>query len=362
MTEYNLKAFEKKSTVTKFKIGKDYISKIILKGYIYKISPKLRKKKSKLSYHHRNHKDCIFITTRYRTGSSYFYSLFSCLKDTIVFYEPLHPDLITTLDQNEECHRRNKEKLSHTFQGKYFEEYDQLDKKCLELLHRKDFIDQNLILSKTDTYEEEKEYILFLLNSKIDKFKVLQFNRIDFQLEWFKNNFPNALIVNLKRNPRDIYISHFKTYLREQNLQLDKLENIKIESTNISCLFYVDDYIRLIGDYLHPNFCFPELNDYEKIYLLNSLSNLYADKFADVIIEYEKLVEEPKKIIEMIASQVKNLEPTFVEDIVIPKKDRIDTWKEYHDESWYSQCESRCEDIIEEITKHLNIPLKLRQK
>ena len=68
----------------------------------------------------------------------------------------------------------------------------------------------------TRNFNQLKNYMQFLLSSQVglNKLKVLQFNRIDFRLSWFKFNFPNALIINLRRKSRDVYASYIGVYER----------------------------------------------------------------------------------------------------------------------------------------------------
>lgn len=57
-----------------------------------------------------------------------------------------------------------------------------------------------------------------------------------------------------------------------------------------------------------PQFCIYELNNYEKIYVVNKLSNLWADKFADVIVSYESLVNNPGDVLSKIVAKIPNYE------------------------------------------------------
>ncbi|MEG4806550.1 sulfotransferase, partial [Microcoleus sp. F8-D3] len=286
-------------------------------------------------------KDCIFITGRYRTGTTFLYSLFSSLENTAVFYEPLHPNLLEFLDKDENISEQLKALNSHTFKGNYFEEYKVLNRQILFPLHKIEFSSRKLIMSTVDSYYDLKNYVSFLTKSLPDiPLKVLQFNRVDFRLGWFKKNFPNALIVNLRRNPRDIYASYRTVNARNTS------ENNEQE---IGSLFYLDDYISILGRLSIPQICVQQMNTYEKIYFLNKLSNLWSDYFADVILDYEELVEDPVGIVSRISSQVKGFEPNWKSEILAAKKDRINVWQEYHESSWFLKCESKCDNLIDQL-------------
>ncbi|MCC3454676.1 sulfotransferase [Microcoleus sp. PH2017_08_TRC_O_A] len=296
---------------------------------------------SKNLHREETEKDCVFITGRYRTGTTFLYSLFSSLENTAVFYEPLHPNLLEYLDKEQNVSEQLKALNGHTFKGNYFEEYKVLNRKILFSTHQREFSSRKLIMSTVDSYYDLKNYVSFLTRSLPDiPLKVLQFNRVDFRLGWFKKNFSNALIVNLRRNPRDIYASYRTVNARNTS------ENNEQE---IGSLFYLDDYISILGRLSIPQICVQQMNTYEKIYFLNQLSNLWSDYFADIILDYEELVEDPVGIVSRIASQVKGFEPNWKSEILAAKKDRINVWQEYHENSWFLKCESKCDNLIDQL-------------
>ncbi|CAD5912183.1 TPR repeat-containing thioredoxin TTL2 [Planktothrix rubescens] len=290
-------------------------------------------------------KDFIFITARYRTGSTYLYSLFSSLHDVLAFYEPLNPDLIYWLDQDASSTKESKILQNHTFNGNYFEEYKLLDRKTLIKNYSENFANSRMTMLSVENFNQLKNYMQFLLSSQVglNKLKVLQFNRIDFRLSWFKFNFPNALIINLRRKSRDVYASYIGVYERLNKKTYEPLK------TDLGNFFYLDDYIEFLGNISIPRFNKDELNNYEKIYLVNQLSNLWANKFADLVINYESLVDDPIETLSKIVSYIPNFELNFKENIIEPKKDRVNVGQDYHSEDWFKQCEERCDRLIAEI-------------
>ncbi|MBD2045369.1 sulfotransferase [Coleofasciculus sp. FACHB-64] len=285
-------------------------------------------------------KKYIFITARYRTGSTYLYSLFASIQNTNSFLEPLHPHLLETEAREDKWHKQQRELLSHTISNNYFEEYKALDRSILSLLHKKDFSTKNIIMTSEDIFNELKEYLLFLISSNIEQLNVFQFNRVDFRLGWLKANFPNALILNLRRNPRDIFASYCKVS-QKANLP---------EGSGFDCLFGDRDQINAISRRLRPQLAIQELNEYEKIYILNRLSNLWSDSLADMIIDYEELVAAPYKILEKITAKIAGV-TLKIEDkkIIKPKNNTFGLWKEYNTDSWFKQSELKCERLIEKI-------------
>lgn len=128
-------------------------------------------------------KSSIIITARYRTGSTYLYSLFANLTNVAAFNEPLHRDITGWLNKDDLSSQKFKYKVSHTqtFKGNYFAEYKSLDRELFLKYYRSEFGITNIVMSSLDKYDELKDYVTFLLSSHPAKLKVLQFNRINFR-------------------------------------------------------------------------------------------------------------------------------------------------------------------------------------
>jgi len=292
-------------------------------------------------------KDSIFITARYRTGSTYLYSLFSSLINVVGFYEPLNSLIVDFLNKKDDIENQKfKYRLSHTFNGNYFSEYKSLEQEIFMKKYKSDFGMINIVMSWMDEYEELKDYVAFLISSHPGKLKMLQFNRIDFRLAWFKVNFSKALIVNLRRNPRDVYSSYIGLYLRWYEKDQYKSDDDLGELVNCIGL---NVELNALCEVSIPQFSPHDLNNYEKIYLLNQLSNHWADRFADLVIEYESLVQDPVGELSKIVSQISNFELNFESELIEPRKDRVNVWQEYQPESWFKACEAKCDNLIEQI-------------
>jgi hypothetical protein len=296
-------------------------------------------------------KSCIFITARYRTGSSYLYSLFSSLKNTVAFLEPLHPNLLDIIDKDENWHETHKIIASHTFKSKYFNEYKALDVdvSSLSSLYKDYFSSRKILASASDVYDELKSYLEFIIASASEKLKVLQFNRVDYRLGWLKFNFPQALIVNLRRNPRDIYASYVNSHLKRKGIGVQQQEIDFNPDDNIGYLYHLDEYINVLDRYsIIPINSIEKLNNYEKVYILNKLSNLWADNFADLVIEYESLIDDPVSVLRTIVSQIKGFELDLATEVIEARKDRVNVWQKYHSEAWFQECESKCDRLLEQ--------------
>jgi hypothetical protein len=111
-------------------------------------------------------KNSIFIKARYRTGSTYLYSLLSSLTNAIAFYEPLNYHLLDWLEKDDLEHQKTQAWLSHNLQDGYFSEYKSLKRETLITYFNANFGIHRMVLSATEQYPELKDYLNFLLSSQ----------------------------------------------------------------------------------------------------------------------------------------------------------------------------------------------------
>ena len=237
------------------------------------------------------------------------------------------------------------------------DEFKELNWDKLCQLHSKEFSTEKLFLGIQDDFYELKNYISFLTSNHSsnlgDTIKVFQFNRIDYRLSWLRYNFPQALIINLRRNPRDVYTSYLKHANKE--LLLDKsIEIIGAPTSNadidLGNSFYTDEYIFALGKILSPQICVQELHPYEKIYLLSRLSNIWADHFSHISIDYENLVHDPEGALRNIMPHIKGYSNFALKSSLIPpNRSSVDSWKDIESSSWFQKYESNCEFLVDKI-------------
>jgi hypothetical protein len=151
------------------------------------------------------------------------------------------------------------------------------------------------------------------------------------------------LIVNLRRNPRDIYASFVGLYLRSDN---GSQTNLNDGVEKVIDFVGLNEELNALSEVSVPQFSIHELNSYEKIYLLNQLSHQWADYFADIVIEYESLIQDPARELSRIVSEIPNFELKFSSEMPKPRKDRINVWQEYHPDIWFQECEAKCNSLL----------------
>jgi hypothetical protein len=142
----------------------------------------------------------IFISGRFRSGTSMLWNVFNQLPQYTAWYEPLHPNLRSHIQYV-------KPKVDHIGIDNYWHNYHDLTN--FEDYYSPDFGQSRLFLEKHEEYKGLKDYIQYLIDHS-DGVPVLQFNRVDLRLSWLKNNFPQATIISIKREAYPLWISSRK--------------------------------------------------------------------------------------------------------------------------------------------------------
>ena len=210
----------------------------------------------------------IFITARFRTGSTLLWSLFRRAEAFTAYYEPCHDNLIAYARVDSAVQD------SHYGVHSYWDEYQPLMDR-LSSLHRDEFGVSRLLLEGGDDWPELEAYLRFLVERSRLR-PVLQFNRVDFRLPWLRRRFPEAAIVHLFRNPRDQWLSMVK------EVPDDSIADPN-ENTNYDLVIWAaslsSSFPFLVGPHIR--------HSYERHYLLWKLSYLMGSRCADVSLSYD---------------------------------------------------------------------------
>lgn len=143
----------------------------------------------------------IFITGRFRAGTSYLWQLFNRLPAFCAWYEPLHPQLPSHVEHI-------KPKADHVGIDDYWCSYREHPEYVKH--YSSDFAHNGLWLESDSQYPELKQYIDGLIALSGERQAVLQFNRVDFRLKWLKANYPDATIIHITRKPMQLWNSQRK--------------------------------------------------------------------------------------------------------------------------------------------------------
>ena len=269
--------------------------------------------------------DIIFITSRFRSGSTLLWNLFREVGSCTSYYEPFN--------ERQWFNKENRgQNVDSTHRGvsDYWTEYNNLE--FLSQYYQESWINKNLYMTEKSFDTKMTSYIDGLIESS-QKRPVLQFNRIDFRLSWIKANYPNSKILHLYRNPRDQWYS----FLTNKNI-VNK-ENI-IEEYKDG--FYLNVWCKDLSAY------FPMLDikqtphPYQRFYYLWKLSWLWGRHFSDHSMSFENLVNDTERTIEKMMANVNiNADIASLSKIIAAPK--MNTWQNFADDQWFSNHEAVCE-------------------
>ena len=212
----------------------------------------------------------IFITGRFRSGTSFLWQLFNELDGFCAWYEPLHPQLLPAIKHVEP-------KYDHVGINDYWHSYRH--KPEFATAYSMQFATQQLYLEAEDEYPELEAYIKHLIDLSAPDIPVLQFNRVDLRLSWLRAKFPEAKIIHIERNVLQLYHSQRK----------------HIDLAHRNDAHYWDAYELMPWCYaLQQQFPLLFTTDsqhaFYQFYTLYQLSKLLANRYADVSINLDSQV------------------------------------------------------------------------
>ncbi len=277
-------------------------------------------------------KNAVFITGRFRSGTTLLWNIFRQIKSVTAYYEPFNERRWF-----DPYNRGNHTDLTHMGVKNYWDEYEGLEK--LSQVYDIQWIDRHLYMSPYSWNPGMKRYIDLLIEHATGM-PVLQFNRIDFRLPWVKANYRNAKIIHIYRNPRDQWCS----FLGSKNL--DQI-CVKLENFNPIDRYYLMNWARDLRYY------FPVLDisnlmfAYELFFLIWKLSFCFGKKYSDISISFESLVMNPEANMDSICNSLHSelIEERILEKIV--NKSSLNKWNSYTTNPWFKNIESGCERLLD---------------
>ena len=277
-----------------------------------------------------NRDDIVFVTGRFRSGSTLIWSLFRATHGVTAYYEPFNErrwfDARTRGDWIDETHINVDD---------YWSEYDGLAE--LDRYFRKDWTFRELYMG-ADAWNPDLQRYIEILIAKAPGRPVLQENRIDFRLPWLRARFPHCRIVHIVRNPREQWLSALGKRKRAPR-------DLRLAEFRVWDRFYLLPWGRELAT------CFPFLTQdpdahpYELFYQIWLLSYLFGTSHSDVSIRYEDLLEEPvtaiRRLFDALAMEC---DPAALATKVVRRPG--DRWKEYADQGWFADIEARVDDTL----------------
>lgn len=301
----------------------------------------------------------VIVSGWFRTGTTYLFSVFRTLdKKFISYYEPLHPLLfLGVLSDTSTSHQ-----LSHDLANNYFEEYKSMDYKRLRLRYLERFeVHSSLLYSFEDTLPLFDYSNFIIKNTNLTKIPVFQFNRISFLLDYFHIFYPDALVISIIRNPRDIFASIVEHYNRVYDTFPFEAEFPSLglppsllpgpEDNDWEVLSTFKNLLKVFGIKATQKFSF-----YGKVYVINRVAELFAYAFSDNVISYDHLTHEGSQLILNILTENGLLDENSTNNLKFPKvhQNSINSWIKFSSRVNFDEEENKCKPILHEIEQKFN--------
>lgn len=274
----------------------------------------------------------LFISARFRSGSTLLWNLFRHTPGITAYYEPLN-------ERRWFQPRRAGEGTdpTHVNVADYWQEYAGLAD--LDAWFHTDWTTRNLYLGAQGCDRHLQCYLAALI-ARAPARAVLQCNRLDFRLAWLRRQFPGAGILVLYRHPREQWLS----VLRGRGHAADHcLPDGRFED-HFYTLAWARDLCRVFPC-LEPA---RHTHVYAIHYLLWRLSLLAAERDADLLIAYEDLIAD-------CAGTLARVFARFAINAGVPpnaacarllKTPTAPRWPAYAAADWFAAIEQECEALL----------------
>lgn len=273
----------------------------------------------------------LFITARFRSGSTLLWHVFDQARGYHAYYEPCHDNLLAHI-------RYTLPMDSHRGVQSYWDAY-QNQLPLMESGHQPEFGLSRLLLEAHEPWDELKHYLQSLIQGAAPAIPVLQFNRIDFRLPWIRTHFPQARIIHLYRDSRDSYFSMARHLAPEAADNPDRAHVYDLLEWSVALAE-----------------CFPFLADpeiqslYERHYYFWKLSSLMGRRCSDLSLSYDAdFQDNPSLGLEKLF-QAGYLDSRQIDDLrPLIQSQASGQWAERYSESWFQAIEDRCEQVLDEL-------------
>lgn len=280
--------------------------------------------------------DIIFVTGRFRSGSTLLWNIFRNMTGVTAYYEPFNERRWFDPEM-----RGARTDATHRRVAEYWKEYDGMP--FLAEYYEEDWIRNNLYMDAGFWDPKMKRYIEMLIEHAKGR-PVLQFNRVDFRLPWLRANFPNAKIVHIYRHPRDQWCS----FLGKHMTSFSKDGAMDVFPDGFYLTMWCKD-LKYHFPFLDPA---AAGHPYELFYNLWRLSYIFGKMYADVSFSFERLLESPELVSADMCDRldIPRMPDGVLKDII--EGPEIGKWRKYAPDEWFKQIETRCESILRNFLGH----------
>jgi hypothetical protein len=280
--------------------------------------------------------DVIFITARFRSGSTLLWNIFRNIEGMTSYYEPFNER--RWFDKSAHGDRID---ATHKGVSDYWSEYRDLE--ILQDYYQIEWIDQNLLMDSSFWAPEMKRFVEIMIEKSPGR-PVLQFNRIDFRLPWFRFYFPHAKMIHLYRHPRDQWCSSLT------NPELFP-KTARMEEFAPYDAFYLGRW----GRDLQYHFPFLDQDSiahpYQLFYYIWKLSYLFGAKYAHHSLAYEDLLTNTEKSLDSLFTVlgIKQYDLDKLKHLIVAPP--LGKWKLYAEDDWFSHHENVCEIVLSDFLR-----------
>ena len=281
--------------------------------------------------------DVIIITARFRTGSTLLWNLFRNIPGHTAYYEPFNERRWF-----DSAARGSHRDLTHRKVEDYWREYEGLA--ILGKYYQQQWIDRDLFMDADVWDPAMKRYVEILIEHAAGR-PVLQFNRIDFRLPWFRWHFPCAKVIHLYRHPRDQWISSLVD-------AASCPKEITTRDFGPRDHYYLGCWARDL------KYQFPFLDEsqiehpYQMFYYLWQMSYMFGRRYAHHSLAFEDLTDNPESCLKELFAvlNVANGDLEHLRGII--DKPKPGRWKEYADQDWFYRQEAICDGVLRDFFGH----------
>lgn len=276
-------------------------------------------------------RDPVFISGRFRSGSTLCWNVFRQLDGFTAFYEPFNER--RWFDSTSRGDRVDR---SHRGVDDYWREYDRIQ--GLDRYYDEEWIHRELYMDERHVNWPMQKYIEEIVSQSPGR-PVLQFNRIDLRLPWVRRVFPNASIIHITRHPRDQWCSALI------DIQRFGPESGTLEDFRNHDGFYLNSWVHDLK-YWFPFLDDQEAHPYRHFYFIWRLSQLFGARYSNLSIRFEDLVLNRRETLARVFKVLDyHIEDWRLMDSLI-KPPVMEKWKRYAPDDWFRQHEQTCENVL----------------